>query len=124
MIILLHRNRREASLWTYFENWNNLQHLIAAYAIILQVQYSPHVSLLLRDSGGANELLDAAEDVLEKGLNRPANIREFLKVLRHVRHNFQRKAPPTPSANTDLATSPSYSTTSHKSQHSHANHPS
>jgi hypothetical protein len=36
MIILLHSKRHQTMWRDYFENWCNLQHLIAAYAIILQ----------------------------------------------------------------------------------------
>ncbi len=111
MIVLLHTNRHRLRLHDHFESWCNLQHLIAAYAIILQVHSSPIMSILLRDSGDANQLLDAAEIVLEQGPNRPANIRETLGVLRNIRHNFQRNLARTPSVGNAYGTSPVYSVT-------------
>lgn len=113
MIILLHAAHR-TSLRDYFESWCNLQHLIAAYAVIVQVQSSPKMSILLRDSGDPSQLLDAAEVVLEQGLTRPANIREVLVILRHIRQNFQRNTPRTPSIG-NYSISPLYSAVNHHS---------
>lgn len=120
MIIMLHSRRHQNGQGRHFESWCNLQHLVAAYATILQVQNSPHMSVLLQDSGDADQLLDAAEVVLGQGLNRPANITETLAMLRHIRQNFQRNTPRAPSVGNGYATSPVYSvTSSHQSQHSH-----
>ncbi|KIX01281.1 uncharacterized protein Z518_09006 [Rhinocladiella mackenziei CBS 650.93] len=109
MIILLHTTRHHTNPHDYFENWCNLQHLIAAHAIIVQVRNSPTMSILLRDSGDPSQLLDAAENVLERCLNRPATIRETLGLLRNIRQNFQRNTPRTPSLGNGYATSPVYS---------------
>ncbi len=119
MIILLHSRRHQNGQGHYFESWCNLQHLVAAYATILQVRNSPQMSILLQDSGDADQLLDAAEVVLGSGLNRPANITETLGMLRHIRLNFQKNSSRTPSVGTGYATSPGYSVTSHQSYHSH-----
>jgi hypothetical protein len=118
MIIMLHSKRHQTSLRDYFESWCNLQHLVAAYAIIIQVQVSPHMSILLRDSGDADQLLDAAEAILEQGLNRPANVRETLGMMKNIRQNLQKNSPRTPSVGSGHATSPVYSVTSHHSHHS------
>ena len=118
MIVLLHAKRRQNGLCDHFESWCNLQHLIAAYAVIVQVQNSPQMSILLQESGDPAQLLDVTEAVLEQGLNRPSNIKETLEMLRHMRQNFQRNAPHTPSVGSNYATSPVYSVTSHQSQHS------
>ena len=109
MIILLHSKRHHLNLNDYFESWCNLQHLISAYAIIVQVQNSPSLSILLRDSGDPTQLLDAAEMVLDQGVNRPANIRETLGMLRNIRLNFQKNTPRTPSIGSSHGTSPVYS---------------
>lgn len=119
MIILLHSKRLQTGPRDYFENWCSFQHLIAAYAIILQVQNSSTMSILLRETGDPDQLLDAAEAVLEQDMGRSANIRETLGMLRSIRQNFQRHTPRTPSvgasAGKPYTTSPVYSVTSHHS---------
>lgn len=113
MIVLLHAKRHRTSRHEYFENWNNLQHLIAAYAIIVQVQTSPKMSVLL--CGDPSQLLDSVEFVLEEGLNRPLNVRETLNLLRNIRQNFQRHTPITPSGSQGYASSPVHSVLNHSS---------
>ncbi|KAH0829448.1 hypothetical protein FOPE_10216 [Fonsecaea pedrosoi] len=118
MIILLHSRRQQTGRHEYLESWCNLQHLVAAYATILQVQTSA-ISILLQGYGDPDHLLDLAEVVLEKGLNRPANIRESLDILRNIRQNFKRSMPPTPWTGNGCVASPVYSVASHKSQVGH-----
>ncbi|KIX93068.1 uncharacterized protein Z520_11125 [Fonsecaea multimorphosa CBS 102226] len=115
MIILLHSKRHETTRHEYFESWSNLQHLIAAYAIILQVQASA-ISILLQGYGDPEQLLDLADAALEHGLNRPPNVRESLGILRHIRENFRRDTPRTPSSTRCRITSPVQSVASHQSQ--------
>jgi len=79
-----------------FQNWCNLQHLIAAHATLVQVQSNPDMSILLRNGVDINTLLDEAEAVLEQGMNRPANIKETLHILRNIRQNLQRNDQRTP----------------------------
>lgn len=55
------------------------------------------MSILLKEHGDPMGLLDAAEIVIEQGVNRPANVRETLGMLRNIRQNFQRNTPRTPS---------------------------
>ncbi|OAP63945.1 hypothetical protein AYL99_03172 [Fonsecaea erecta] len=115
MIILLHSKARETKGHEYFESWSNLQHLVAAYAIILQVQESA-IAVLLQGYGDPDRLLDIAEAVLEHGLNRPPNIRETLTILKHIRRNFKRNTTTSPSTDNGRATSPVYSVKSHQSK--------
>ncbi|KAK5453329.1 hypothetical protein LTS15_006514 [Exophiala xenobiotica] len=96
MIVLLHTQRPRMSTTDGFQNWCNLQHLIAAFAILVQVQSSPDMSILLRNGVDINTLLDEAEEVLEQGMNRPANIRETLHILRNIRQNLLRNNQRTP----------------------------
>ncbi|KAK5305153.1 hypothetical protein LTR99_004219 [Exophiala xenobiotica] len=96
MIVLLHTQRPRMSTTDGIQNWCNLQHLIAAFAILVQVQSSPDMSILIRNGVDINTLLDEAEEVLEQGMNRPANIRETLHILRNIRQKLLRNNQRTP----------------------------
>jgi hypothetical protein len=93
LIILAQHAQYKSADTVPYHSWCELQLLVGAYAVLLQVQSVPALAPMFRDLGEIDSLLDAAEMVLSNVPFTSLSTLRTLEALTNVRHNLTLQTP-------------------------------
>jgi hypothetical protein len=93
LIILAQHAQYKSGDRVPYHGWCELQLLVGAYAVLLQVQSVPALAPMFRDLGEIGSLLNAAEMVLSNVPFTSLSTWRTLEALTNVRHNLTLQTP-------------------------------